>query len=153
MAITKTENFGFTIQQSGAAASDKFSMAALNENATIADEVLKNHEDALAKITFKTGEQIAENTDLNNIKELGVYFSPTAAISETLLNAPTKAYGFRLEVREIISNTRIAQWLYPNAKGVFYTRNLLTAGWSNWYKFSGEEIIPSDAAAVSEVTE
>lgn len=151
MAITKTENFGFTIQQSGAAASDKFSMAALNENAQIADEVLKNHEDALAEITFEAGEQITENTDLNNIQELGVYFSPTAAISGTLLNAPTKAYGFRLEVREILSSNRIAQWLYPNAKGVFYMRNLLSAGWSSWYKFSGEEIIPTDAASVSEV--
>lgn len=150
MAITKTENFGFTIQQSGAAASDKFSMAALNENAQIADEVLKNHEDALAEITFSKGATIPESADLNDYTETGVYNSPTGTNSATLANSPTKVYGFRLEVRDIIINRHI-QIVYPNSGGVFFMRNFLSTGWSSWYKFSGEEIIPTDAASVSEV--
>lgn len=47
MAITYTDNYGFTIQQSGASATDKFSMAALNKNAEIADAELAKINDAL----------------------------------------------------------------------------------------------------------
>lgn len=87
---------------------------------------------------FGIGKTIVEGGDLNLLTTPGVYYSPTAAITATLLNSPTKAYGFRLEVKAVISG-RYLQILYPNSAGVFYMRSYLTAGWSNWYKFSGEE--------------
>ena len=103
---------------------------------------------AVTKIqTLSRGTAIPEGADLDSYTTTGVYYSPTAAVSGTLLNSPTKAYGFRLEVRETIANNRILQILYPNAKGVFYMRNLLSAGWSNWFKFAGEEIIPAEEAS------
>lgn len=149
MAITRTENFGFTIQQSGAAASDKFSMAALNENAQIADEELKKLEDSLNQQTVGLGVTIGEGEDLNNYTTPGTYCSPTAARSKTLINSPTSAYGFRFEVRTIVGG-RYVQFVYPNVGGIFYMRNLLSAGWSNWFKFSGEEIVPAETASVEE---
>lgn len=87
---------------------------------------------------FGIGETIVESGDLNLLTTPGVYYSPTATITATLLNCPTKAYAFRLETKIVIPG-RYLQMLYPNSAGVFYMRSYLTAGWSNWYKFSGEE--------------
>lgn len=103
---------------------------------------------AVTKIqTLSKGTAIPEGADLDTYTTPGVFHSPTGARSATLVNSPTKAYGFRLEVREIISG-RYMQIVYPNAGGVFYIRNFLSAGWSNWFKFAGEEIIPAEEAAV-----
>lgn len=84
------------------------------------------------------GDTIEEGADLNSLTKAGVYCSPSAATTATLVNSPTKAYAFRLEVKVIMSG-RYLQILYPNVAGVFYIRNYLAAGWSSWYKFSGEE--------------
>ena len=89
---------------------------------------------------FGIGETIVESGDLNLLTTPGVYYSPTATITATLLNCPTKAYAFRLETKIVIPG-RYLQMLYPNSAGVFYMRSYLTAGWSNWYKFSGEELV------------
>lgn len=50
MAVTYTDNYNFTIQQSGASASDKFSMAALNDNAKIADAEIKKIDERLTTL-------------------------------------------------------------------------------------------------------
>lgn len=94
----------------------------------------------LYKHSNRAGTDLASGTDLNTLTAPGVFTSPTAAVTGTLVNSPTSAYGFRLEVKGTISNNRVIQILYPNAtSGVFYTRTYTSSGWTKWFKFEGVE--------------
>lgn len=94
---------------------------------------------ALRSETFGLGVTIPEAADLNDYTTPGRYCSPTAARTATLANSPTSAYGFSLEVKTVVGG-RFVQILTPNAAGVYYMRSYLSAGWSSWFKFVGEEM-------------
>lgn len=143
--MTETINLKLTMD----APSELYSVERVNANSQKVDDFAGETLAALAALTqhsLSKGVTIPEAADLDTYITPGVYCSPTGSRSATLVNAPTKAYGFRLEVREIIAD-RLAQFVYPNAAGVFYMRNLLSAGWGNWFKYSGEEIIPAEEAS------
>ena len=147
--MTETTNLHLTMD----APSEPYSVERVNANTQKLDDFAGETLAALVALaaweqhSLSRGTAIPEGADLDTYTTPGVFHSPTGARSATLVNSPTKAYGFRLEVREIISG-RYMQIVYPNAGGVFYIRNFLSAGWSNWFKFAGEEIIPAEEAAV-----
>lgn len=81
------------------------------------------------------GTDIPEGTDLDNLKNIGVYRSPNASRSQTLGNSPYTGCGFRLEVSPTISSsggTYMRQTVHPSATDEIAIRTLLTNGWTDW---------------------
>lgn len=82
---------------------------------------------------------INEGDDLNNYLEIGTYKSPSSTISETLLNTPYSAGGFRLVVTQPTSITSVyrRQLLESSAKiGRTFVRVYSpTEGWGEWAEF------------------
>ncbi len=97
---------------------------------------------------YGLGTIIPTGADLNNSTYFkpGVYRAPSNSVAESLLNCPIKR-GFRMEVKTTIYDGMAVRFIYPNAHsalfGTYYMQNVISDGVSNWYKFSGEEIIPT----------
>ena len=97
---------------------------------------------------YGLGTIIPTGADLNNSTYFkpGVYRAPSNSVAESLLNCPVKR-GFRMEVKTTIYDGMAVRFIYPNAHsalfGTYYMQNVISDGVSNWYKFSGEEIIPT----------
>lgn len=148
--MTETANLKLTMD----APSEPYSVERVNANAKKIDTFAGETNAALASLrgeTFGLGVTIPEAADLDTYTTPGRYCSPTASRTATLANSPTSAYGFSLEIKTVVGG-RFVQILIPNTAGVFYMRSYLSAGWSNWFKYSGEEIIPAETASVEEGT-
>lgn len=97
---------------------------------------------------YGLGTIIPSGADLNDSAYFkpGVYRAPSNVVAESLLNCPIKR-GFRMEVKTTIYDGMAVRFIYPNAHsalfGTYYMQNIISDGISNWYKFSGEEIIPT----------
>lgn len=48
--------------------------------------------------------EIEQDTDLNNLKTAGSYYSPSEITSKTLKNSPVTSYGFTLKVENSTGN-------------------------------------------------
>ena len=76
--------------------------------------------------------QIQENTDLNNLKDLGFYGCASGATAETLLNSPTKGNFAMLVLKKSSLTTQII------TTGAFlYVRTEASTGWQAWYQYQG----------------
>lgn len=88
--------------------------------------------------SLKLGIELTTGTNLDGLKTVGNYYSPSADISSTLLNTPYTGGGFSLTVREICKSNELSQNLrYGNN---FLTRYSIGNSWSKWVKFSTTEI-------------
>ena len=83
---------------------------------------------------YSMGEYIPKNSDLNDYVSPGVYTSAASDVSSTLKNAPYSNAGFRLEVREITSDSgnSVVQIAYKSNDNVIHIRNQLNSIWKNW---------------------
>lgn len=80
------------------------------------------------------GEYIPQNSDLNTYVNPGVYTSASSSVSKTLKNAPFSGAGFRLEVREVTSNSgnSVLQIAYISNDNTIRLRNQLNEVWKDW---------------------
>lgn len=105
---------------------------------------VKEQIDNITDQIFGYGEKIPANSDLDNYKNPGIYYSSIAADSETMMNTPYKTGGFRLEVTRISSVDGCKQILYPNSRtiGTFYIRTYFANDdvFGSWFKFQGTEV-------------
>lgn len=76
--------------------------------------------------------QIQENTDLNNLKELGFYGCASGATAETLLNSPTNANFAMIVLKKSQLTTQII-----TTGSVSYIRTEASTGWQAWYQYQG----------------
>lgn len=83
---------------------------------------------------YAIGERIETNTDLNDLVSPGVYTSIASNVSQTLKNAPYSNAGFRLEVKEITSDSgnSVVQIAYKSNDNVIHIRNQLNSIWKDW---------------------
>lgn len=83
---------------------------------------------------YAIGERIETNTDLNDLVSPGVYTSIASNVSQTLKNAPYSNAGFRLEVKEITSDSgnSVLQIAYKSNDNVIHIRNQLNSVWKDW---------------------
>lgn len=84
----------------------------------------------------KDAKSIASGTNLNDILEVGAYYTPTAAISATIENAPTTSSAFVLWYISAMSGSNIGlyglQVSFETTKGLSYRRHYGSGLWSKW---------------------
>lgn len=106
---------------------------------------------------------IVENTNLNNLKAPGVYYSQNADISQTLTNSPFTSSAFRLEIKQINKKAdRLEAVLYPlGYPDIYYKRQYCasssssSATWTSWKQFTSTDLFPDpkiEILGVSKVT-
>lgn len=80
------------------------------------------------------GEYIPKNSDLNDYVSPGVYTSAASDVSSTLENAPYTGTGFRLEVKELTSDSgnSVLQIAYKPNDNVIHIRNKFNSIWKDW---------------------
>lgn len=95
---------------------------------------------------YELGASIPSGSDLNSYTTPGVYYASSSSISQNILNNPCTT-PFKLTVEEINNVGRVCQTIIPTniTGGIIYTRLYTNNGWQNWFKFTGEEIVPSDS--------
>lgn len=83
---------------------------------------------------YAIGERIETNADLNDFVSPGAYTSIASNVSQTLKNAPYSNAGFRLEVKEITSDSgnSVVQIAYKSNDNVIHIRNQLNSIWKDW---------------------
>jgi len=83
------------------------------------------------------GKEIPKNTNLNTYTQAGVFFCPNADQAATLLNAPTTAAGFRLEVLYTSATTYVYHVAYING-GAMRLRyfNPAASTWTDWIEYA-----------------
>ena len=86
---------------------------------------------------FGLGVNITANSDLDDYRNVGVYYITTAAIAATVSNVPVAAAG-RLEIKALNAVNRYIQIYY--SVDAFYQRRWNGTAWSYWYKFEGVQI-------------
>lgn len=83
---------------------------------------------------YSMGEYIPKNSDLNDYVSPGVYTSAASDVSSTLENAPYTGTGFRLEVKELTSDSgnSVLQIAYKPNDNVIHIRNKFNSIWKDW---------------------
>lgn len=100
-------------------------------------DILDNKIDSIFK--YNSEHNIESNTDLNNMKDIGVYYCTGMAVASTLSNCPVNA-AFIMEVRT--GNQRgtivVQDIVYVNSTSlVKYQRSCVSGTWGSWFKFEG----------------
>lgn len=117
-------------------------------------------EELLQKDTFGVPEgRVTSGSNMDDYTTNGAYLCLSSAVGKSLINCPVEA-GFRLEVKALAAGTeRCIQILYPNINNdvIFYSRRLVSTGWTDWYALTGV-IAPvintvAEPATVSETEE
>lgn len=82
------------------------------------------------------GTTLYGETNLNNVTEVGSYFSASSTTTNGLSNCPVKDGGFTMHVDSMVGNDAnyIRQRLYFKNEEYVRTRAGSSASWSNWYK-------------------
>lgn len=73
--------------------------------------------------------------DLNNYKDAGNYYSPSADVSQYITHTPYTGGGFGLIVREIQSANMIRQEMYYGRTNWQRHYNSSTGEWSDWLRY------------------
>lgn len=109
-------------------------------------------EEQLRKDTFGVPEgRVPTGSDLDTFTTTGAYLCLSSSVGATLINCPASA-GFRLEVKALAAGVdRVVQTIYPNINSdvLFYTRRLLSTGWTSWYAVTGTEAPVINTATVA----
>lgn len=100
-------------------------------------DILDNKIDSIFK--YNSEHNIESNTDLNNMKDIGVYYCTGMAVASTLSNCPVNA-AFIMEVRT--GNQRgtivVQDIVYVNSTSLAkYQRSCVSGTWGSWFKFEG----------------
>lgn len=99
--------------------------------------------------SFKRGNAISANTDLNDVTDPGNYYVTSTTVAD-IGNSPLASGGYLLKViNQAVSSTRKLQVAIPNHNGAdvttaqngFYVRGLgtETQGWGSWVKYTPEQ--------------
>ena len=89
---------------------------------------------ALSEKWFKS---IQNNTNLNDLTEVGVYGCSNSTVAGTLVNSPVSGAGFSLLVTNKSSSYQMQILFYGSS---IYSRDRTSGGWSGWYKFTGTAV-------------
>lgn len=81
------------------------------------------------------GTLIPNNADLDNYKTVGVYYSPDAAVTNTLKHSPIGGKGFKMTVEQLYGMTggHLAQRIITWNHAVYY-RQFSNDAWGEWVK-------------------
>lgn len=90
-----------------------------------------------SNLTTKFGKEISQNTDLNNLKTPGLYYSASASITDTLSHTPVTGYNFVMLV-ESKGGSNLTQMII--ADKFIYTRTTTGGVFESWYKFEGTSV-------------
>lgn len=97
-------------------------------------------EEQLQKDTFGVPEgRVTSGSNMDDYTTNGAFLCLSSAVGKSLINCPVEA-GFRLEVKALAAGAeRCVQILYPNINNdvIFYSRRLLSIGWTDWYAVTG----------------
>lgn len=82
------------------------------------------------------GTTLYGETDLNNVTEIGSYFSASSSTTNGLSHCPVSNGGFTMHVDSMIGNDAdyVRQRIYFKNEEYVRTRAGSSASWSNWYK-------------------
>lgn len=85
-----------------------------------------------------TGSELAENANLNDYNYVCKMYSPTGAVSATLVNTPWTTSGFQLITIQFVTAASYMQFLLPNTtSGKWYRRRYTSGAWSSWIEYDG----------------
>lgn len=96
------------------------------------------------------GSAIPINANLNDFTAIGEYYIGSTEIAVSLTNTPNDGASItaHLEVQglNIANNTRLTQiytpnWATSSEAGRYYMRQLISSGWTRWYRFGGEGVV------------
>ena len=93
--------------------------------------------------------RVTSGSNMDTYTTEGAFLCLSSAVGKTLINCPVEA-GFRLEVKALAAGVgRVVQTLYPNINSdvLFYTRRLISTGWTSWYAVTGVEVPVINTAA------
>lgn len=91
----------------------------------------------MAKL-FGAGEEIPQNADLNNYTDIGRYYSPTAAVSNTIVNTPYKTGGFELIVAQIGTAGKVQIMITMSNTTRIFAHVYVDYNWTEWMTLSGD---------------
>ncbi len=91
---------------------------------------------------YLNAQNIAENTNLNNISTCGFYYSPANATVATFVNCPTANAFFMAVGKHAGIYQEIVEYMAANPKR--YMRNYYNNAWGAWYRVYTTADIPPD---------
>ncbi len=101
---------------------------------------LSNAELTSRIMLYSDYEQIAMNTNLNNLTTIGKRYQCNAAsIAATLTNCPTTDAFMMMNI-ETASVLRFVQEIISNKDNEIYRRWYTSTGFGSWYKFTGTQV-------------
>lgn len=85
-----------------------------------------------------TGTELASNANLNDYNYVCKMYSPSGAVSATLVNTPWTTSGFQLITIQFITPSSYMQFLLPNTtSGKWYRRRYTSGTWGDWIEYDG----------------
>lgn len=96
------------------------------------------------------GAAIPLDANLNDYTAIGDYYIASTEIAASLTNTPNDGSTItaHLEVKglNIANNTRLTQiytpnWATSSETGRYYMRQLISSGWTSWYRYGGEAVV------------
>ena len=150
-------NTGLTDEQIGTALDNALNVVPqLSDDLTAEIARAKKAEEQLQKDTFGAPEgRVTSGSNMDDYTTNGAYLCLSSAVGGTLINCPVEA-GFRLEVKALAAGAeRCVQILYPNINNdvIFYSRRLVSTGWTDWYAVTGVVAPVINTATVASVAE
>ena len=107
-------------------------------------------------IVTQLGYIIPENSDFNTYSHAGVFYVPTQAYADTMINIPNHLSGKLIVMGITDINSFLRQFYFPNHRDKIYFRRLSSVGeWSSWVEIpnlddlgasiakTGKSILPS----------
>lgn len=91
-----------------------------------------------SNLNSKFETEIASNTNLNNLTSPGIYYSPSASVTNSLSNCPDTGYNFTMIVMTKGSGNT-TQVIYWNGNAIF-SRTTVSGTFGGWYKYNGTAV-------------
>ena len=106
------------------------------------DMILALQNGGILNIVYGMGEEIPNNSDLDDYTTPGTFYVLNSTNAATIANKPAGGSGFRLIVSLTSAANRQRQEFYkPTTPDTIYIRNVGTDGnWSDWYQFNGTAV-------------
>lgn len=126
---------------------DGYNCYATSENGEVYNSITENDVNLGLNVT-DVSNMLANNDDLNNYTNAGVFRSGSGAMTNSLSNCPLTDTGFKLKVEHTSNNNFIRQTIIPNNGydtyiRFYYERTASVWEWSTWVKDSNDYLYTS----------
>lgn len=147
LMIGTAEEYQIDYDQLATAILNKLSTQSFSSLDTTSKTVLGAIDELNSKtFLLKFGISINANEDLNNLTEIGTYYSTSSTITASLTNCPMSTYGFFMIVSYATGTDPlyIRQTIYGRTDSytpIMYARHKSSSEWGEWVSFSDDATV------------